>query len=105
MADNVMEDIAAALYGLRRAFASHGIPCPDVMEYSDAKKAYEAMPALRHAASHLSTQWVMEPNAKPWAEMSLHGFTLRFEARKIERPGTGAELDDGVSGRVFRDKL
>jgi hypothetical protein len=35
----------------------------------------------------------------------LAGFTMRMEARKIERPGTGVELDDGISGRMFRDKL
>lgn len=105
MSDDPISDIAEALYRLRRAFARHGIACPDVLEYSDPERACEAMPALRHAASNYTTTWAMDPAAKPWAEISLHGFTLRFEARKIERPGTGTELDDGVSGRVFRDDI
>lgn len=103
MKDEALQDIAEALYGLRRAFAKHGISCPDVLEYSDPSKAYEAVPWLRHALSHNATTWVMEPRANPWAEMCLHGFTLRFEARKIERPGTGVELDNGIDGRIFDD--
>ncbi len=102
---DVIDDIGRALMGVRRAFTKHNLPCPDVLEYSDPKRAYEAMPALRHSASYHATQWAMDQAAKPWVEMSLYGFTLRFEARQIERPGTGAELDDGVSGRVFRDEI
>lgn len=102
---DVISDIGEALYRLRHAFMKHNIPVPDVLEYSDTGKAYDAMLPLRHAASHNATQWVMDYQAKPYAEMCLHGFTLRFEARKIERPGTGNELDNGVAGRVFRDGL
>jgi hypothetical protein len=100
-----INEIAQALYRLRVAFAKHGIPCPDVLEYSDTKKAYEAMAVLRREASYQSAQWAMDASAKPYAEMSIHGFTLRFEARQIERPGSGVELDDGVSGRIFLDDI
>lgn len=94
-------DIATALMRLRQAFARHNIPCPDVLEWSDAGKAYKAIPALRHAVSQAT--WTMDTASRPYGEMSLAGFTVRFEARKIERPGTGEELDDGISGRVFWD--
>jgi len=87
----------------RLAFAKHNIPAPDVLEYSDPAKIKKAMPALRNAASHNEMQWVMNAKAVPGAEMSIHGFALRFEARKLERPETGAELDGGVAGRDFYD--
>lgn len=96
-------DIGTALMRLRTAFAKHGVPCPDVLEYSDQRKAYEAMVPLRHGLG--PTNWVMDGDANPFGEAMLAGFKLRMEARKIERPGTGAELDDGVSGRIFRDDL
>ena len=96
-------DIGTALMRLRQAFARHGIPCPDVLEYSDQEKAYRAMAPLRHALGpHV---WAMDASARSYGEAMLAGFTLRMEARKIERPGTGVDLDDGMSGRVFRDKL
>lgn len=101
MMDDVENDIGTALMRLRSAFAKHGIPCPDVLEYSDAAKAYEALPPLRAALG--PAFWVMDARAKPYGEASIAGFTMRFEARAIERPGSGSELDDGVSGRVFWD--
>jgi hypothetical protein len=103
MTDKLTQDVARALYGLRTAFAKHNIPCPDVLEYSDPQKAYQAIAPLRVSLSYNATQWVMTPDAKPWAEMSLEGFTVRFEPRKIERPGTGGELDNGIDGRIFYD--
>lgn len=98
----IENDIGTALMKLRNAFAKHSIPCPDVLEYSDQGKAYRAIPELRHALSH--HVWVMGKDAKPYGEASLAGFTLRMEAREVERPGTGVELDDGISGRIFQDK-
>lgn len=101
MSDEATNDICTALMRLRQAFAMHNIPCPDVLEWSDAEKAYKAIPALRHAVSHAT--WAMGQTGSPYGEMSLAGFTVRFEARKIERPGTGTELDDCISGRIFWD--
>ena len=103
MTDELTKDVSRALYALRTAFAKHNIPCPDVLEYSDPRKAYQAVIPLRKSLSYHATQWVMTPDAKPWAEMSLEGFTLRFEPRKIERPGVGVELDNGIDGRIIRD--
>ena len=100
---DAMKDIEAALFDLRQAFAKHKIPLPDVLEYSDSRKGYDASMRLR-LASKQNANWVMDQSAKPYAEMSLAGYTVRFEARKVERPGTGAELDDGESGYIFRDK-
>jgi hypothetical protein len=96
-------DIGTALTRLRYAFAKHGVPCPDVLEYSDCRKGYDAMVRLRHGLGPVN--WVMDGDANPFGEAILVGFKLRTEARKIERPGTGEELDDGISGRVFRDDL
>lgn len=101
--DDTINDIGTALMRLRAAFAKHNIPCPDVLEYSDQDKAYKAVSMLRRAVG--PAQWVMCEDAKPYGEACLAGFTLRMEARTIERPGSGQELDDGLSGRVFRDKL
>ena len=98
---DVENDIGTALMRLRQAFAKHDIPCPDVLEYSDGAKAYKAMIPLRHSIG--PAHWGMTNKANPVGEVSLAGFSLRFEPRKIEYPGTGEELDDGVSGRVFRD--
>lgn len=102
--DDVLNDIGTALMRLRAAFAKHNIPCPDVLEYSDTDKAYPAFQALRRSTAAHDPNWVMDQTAKPYAESSLVGFTLRFEARSIERPGTGVELDDGVTARVFMDR-
>lgn len=76
---------------------------PDVLEYSQVSQAYDAMRKLRHCIG--PAHWVMEQSAKSYGEVSIAGFTLRFEARKIERPGTGTELDDGITGRIFEENL
>ena len=98
MAD-LENDIGTALMRLRTAFAKHDVPCPDVLEYSDYRKGYDAMVKLRHGLGPMD--WVMDGDANPFGEAMLAGFKLRTEARKIERPGTGEELDDGVSGRIY----
>lgn len=95
-----MDDIQQALFRLRQAFAKHDIPLPDVLEYTDSRRGYEASMRLRLAASQ-NANWVMDQSAKPHVEMSLAGYTVRFEARHIERPGTGAQLDDGETGYTF----
>lgn len=97
--DEIENDIGTALMRLRAVFAKHKIPAPDVLEYSNQKAAYAAIPPLRHAIG--PTCWAMACDATPLGEVSLAGFTLRFQARQIERPGTGAELDDGITGRAF----
>lgn len=97
--DDIENDIGTALMRLRQAFARHRIPCPDVLEYSDGSKAYKAMIPLRHALG--PANWGMMQSSGTVGEASLAGFSLRFEPRKIEYPGTGEQLDDGVSGRVF----
>jgi hypothetical protein len=101
--DDIENDIGTALMRLRQAFGKHGIPCPDVLEYSDGAKAYKAMAPLRHALG--PANWGMTSASNPVGEVSLAGFSLRFEPRKIEYPGTGQQLDDGVSGRIFKDDL
>lgn len=101
--NDVENDIGTALLRLRQAFAKHNIPCPDVLEYSDSAKAYKAMVPLRHGLGPAA--WGMTSSASPIGEASLAGFTLRFEVRKVEYPGTGQELDDGVSGRIFRNDI
>jgi len=99
-APNPIDDISIALFELRRAFAKHNIPAPDAIEYMQISKGYDAVMRLRLAASQ-SANWAMDATAKPWCEMSIAGFTIRFEARQIERPGTGLNLDDGESGYIF----
>lgn len=99
--NEIENDIGTALMRLRQVFARHHIPCPDVLGYSENEKAYDALIPLRHAIG--PTFWAMDMEALPLGEVSMAGFTLRFNAKKIERPGTGEELDDGVSGRIFRD--
>lgn len=101
MSNEAANDICTALMRLRQAFAMHNIPCPDVLEWSDAAKAYDAIPRLRSAMSQVT--WAMDSKASSYGEMSLAGFTVRFEARRIEHPGTGDQLDDGISNRVFGD--
>lgn len=96
------EDICTALIRVRAAFAKHNIPCPDILSYESQRKAYEGMRAVRMAIG--PTIWAMDQDAKPYGECALAGFTIRFEAQMIERPGTGAELDDGLSGRIFMDR-
>lgn len=97
----VENDIGTALMRLRQAFARHNIPCPDVLEYSNQEKAYAALAPLRHAIG--PANWGMTPAANTLGEVSLAGFSLRFEPKSIEWPGTGEQLDDGVSGRVYKD--
>lgn len=93
-------DIEMALFRLRQAFARHKIPLPDVLEYTDSRRGYEASMSLRLAARQ-HTNFAMDSSARPFIELSLAGFTVRFEARKIEHPGTGVELDDGETRHVF----
>ncbi len=94
-------EIGTALVRLRQVFAKHNLPCPDVLEYSDTTKAYQSLQALRHQTGPMA--WGMRSDASPVGELCLAGITLRFDPKYIERPGTGPELDDGVSGRVFPD--
>lgn len=99
---DIENDIGTALMKLRFAFRKHDIPAPDVLEYTNQKAAYDAISRLRRALG--PTSWAMTSDAQPYGEACVAGFTLRFEARLVERPGTGTELDDGISGRVWRDK-
>jgi len=93
--------IGTALMRLRAAFAKYGVPCPDFLVYDDTAKAYRAMQMLRHGLGPAA--WGMRSDASPVGECVIGSFTIRFEPQTIERPGTGAELDDGVSRRVFFD--
>ena len=90
-------DIGTALMDLRAAFAWHGVPCPDVLEYLDQAKGYEAAKTLRKSLG--PTLWAIGPDAKPWAEVSFAGFTIGFEAKFIERRGSGANLYDPIPKR------
>lgn len=92
-------DIGTAFMRLRAAFAKHNVPCPDFLHYEDTEKAYQALQALRRGLGPVS--WAMRPDGSPLGEVQIAGFTLQFAARSVERPGTGEELDDGISGRVF----
>lgn len=91
--------ITEALFRLRLAFQECDISPPDVLEYSDTDAGYDALHVLRGLLDRdQSVQWVMDGTGQPYGEVVVAGFTLRFRPRMIERPGTGAELDDGSSG-------
>lgn len=94
-------DIGTALMRLRAAFAKHDVPCPDLLQYSDPEKALEA---IRHARHMLGpNNWAMTKTGAAMGEYLIAGFSLLYKPQLIERPGTGMELDDGITYRVFSD--
>ena len=76
--DEIINDIGTALMNLRRAFMKHDISPPDTLEYSSIDEGYKSAMALRHALGSAkgSANWVMY---KPYNNVVLAGFTLRFE--------------------------
>ena len=101
--DDLTNDIGTAIMRLRNAFAKHNIPAPDILEWSDGKKGFDAAVALRRVLE--ANHYTLSASGDTKANALVAGMTLRWEPREMSYPSEDYRLHDGTDLRAYKDTL